>query len=76
LQADQLVRVRSYPIGVSAEPPKVDPEVAPIGPTEARKRLCERREATLLVGIIFVAPKEHANAPYAVTLLRARRERP
>jgi hypothetical protein len=50
---------------------------AAIGPTQARKRLRERREATLLVGIVFVAPAaEHADAPHAVALLPARRERP
>ena len=31
LQADQLLRERSYPIDVSASPPKVDPHVAAIG---------------------------------------------
>jgi hypothetical protein len=40
--------------------------------------LRERREATLLLGIVLVAPSyEHADAPnYAVALLRPRRERP
>src|SRR6516225_11175040 len=71
LQADQLLRERWYPVGVIAEPPKVHPEVAAIGPTQARKRLCKRREATLLVGLVFVAPKEHADPPRAVALLRA-----
>ena len=47
LQADQLLRERSYPVGVSAEPPKVHPHVAAIGPTQLRKRFCERGEARL-----------------------------
>ena len=34
LQADQLLRERSYPIGViPAHPPEVHPHVAAIGPT-------------------------------------------
>jgi hypothetical protein len=38
--------------------------------------LRERRDASLHHGIVFVARHEHADAPYAVALLRARRERP
>jgi hypothetical protein len=65
LQADQLLRKRSYPIGVTAVPPKVHPQVAAIGPTQARKRLRERRDESLRQGIVFVEPHEHADAPYA-----------
>src|SRR5262249_34695467 len=43
---------------------------------QVRKRLRDRREATLLLGIVFVAPHEHADAPHAAALLRARSERP
>src|SRR6516165_5608452 len=39
LQADQFLRERSYAIDVTTAPPKVDPHVAAIGPTQARKRL-------------------------------------
>jgi hypothetical protein len=67
---------RSYPIDVIAVPPKVNPHVAAIGPTQAGKRLSERRVATLLLGIVFVERHEHADAPYPLTLLRARRQRP
>jgi hypothetical protein len=38
--------------------------------------LRERREARLHERIVFVARQEHADAPYAAALLRARRERP
>ena len=44
LQADQLVRERSHPIGANAGRPKVHPYVVAIGPTQARERLSERRE--------------------------------
>jgi hypothetical protein len=54
LQADQLLRERSYPIGVIAGPAEVDPHVAAIGPTQARKRLSERGEASLRHGLVFV----------------------
>ena len=55
LQADQLLRECSYPIDVTAAPTKVHPHVAAIGPTDVRKRLCERRDPGLRHGIVFVA---------------------
>src|SRR5262249_22414941 len=58
LQADHLPRERSYPIDVTTAPTKVHPHVAAIGPTQVRKRLSERREPSLLRGIVFVAPEE------------------
>jgi hypothetical protein len=76
MQADQLLRERSYPIDVIAGPTKVDPRVAAIGSTQGRKRLSERGEGRLRRGIVFVIRIEHAHAPHAVALLRARRERP
>jgi hypothetical protein len=76
LQADQLPRERWYPIYVTAEPPKVHPHIAAIGPTQVRKGLNERRNVRLLHRIVFVAPHEHADAPHPRGLLRPRRERP
>src|SRR5262249_46145568 len=67
---------RSCAIDVTTAPTKVGPRLAAIGPTQARKRLTERRVATLLFRIIFVASHEHADAPHAVALLRPRRGRP
>src|SRR6516162_239818 len=46
LQADQLLGECLYPIGVTTGPTYVDPHVAAIGPTQIRKRLRERGEAT------------------------------
>jgi hypothetical protein len=71
LQADQLLRERSYPTGVIAVPTEVHPHVAAIGPAQVRKRLSERRYVR-----VFVAQREHADAPYAVALLRPRSKRP
>jgi hypothetical protein len=76
LQADQLLRERSYPIDVIAVPPQLNPHVAAIGPTQAPKRLSERGNGTLSQGIVFIARHEHADAPHSVGLLRPRRERP
>jgi hypothetical protein len=76
LQADQLLRELSYPIDVIARPADVDPHVAAIGPTQARKRLSERRDERLRHRIVFVVWHEHADAPHPVALLRPRRERP
>jgi hypothetical protein len=76
LVANQLLRQRSYPIDVNAAPTRVNPHVAVIGPAQVRKRLRERRVATLPLKIVFVSPHEHADAPHAVALLRPRRERP
>ena len=45
-------------------------------PTHTRKRLRERRDATLRLGIVFVARRKHADAPHPPALLRSRRERP
>src|SRR5215475_2640063 len=76
LQADQLLREPLYPNDVTAEPTKVHPHVAAIGPTQVRNRLRERRDDSLRQGIGFVERHEHADAPDPPVLLRARRERP
>jgi hypothetical protein len=76
LEANQLLRERSYPIDVSAGPTALDPYVAAIGPTQVRKRLRVRGDDSLPHGIVFVARHEHADAPHALALLRARCERP
>ena len=76
LQSDQLPRERSYPIDVTSRPTKVQSHVTAIDPTQVRKQLNERRDKRLQHGIVFDARNEHAYAPYAVALLRPRREGP
>ena len=71
-----LPRERPYLIGVSAPPMKVHTHVAAIGPTQVRKRLRERGEASLRLGIIFVVRHEHADASHPLARLRARCDRP
>src|SRR5262249_46791697 len=73
---DQLLREPSYPVVVSAGPPKVHPRVTAIDPTQVRKRFCERRDVSLRYGIIFVAPHVHPDPSHPPVLLRSRRERP
>src|SRR5262249_52154376 len=75
-QVDQLLRERSYLVDVTAGPTKVRPDVAAIGPTQFRKRLRERGDVSLRLGIAFVVRQEHADPPHAVALLRSRSERP
>src|SRR5262249_19644851 len=64
-----------YPIVVKP-PPKVNPHVAAIGPTQIRKRSRERRIARLPLRIVLVARHEHADAPNPLGLLRPRPHRP
>jgi len=66
LQADQLLCVRSYPIDVTAGPPKVHPHVAAIGPTQVLKRLRERGK---------VISENTATAPPALAAYDAHRAR-
>jgi hypothetical protein len=75
LQGDQLLRERPYPIAVAAAPTKVHPHVAAFGPAHVRKRMRERRDASLRRGIIFVKRHEHSDAPHALALLRPRHQR-
>src|SRR6516225_8779984 len=67
---------RWYPIGVTAGPTKVHAHVAAIDPTQARKRLSERREARLHLRIVFGVGQERPDPPHAVALLRPHRQRP
>ena len=69
LQANQFPRERVHPIDVIAVQPTVHPHVAAIDPTEASKRLNERRNESLPHRIVFVARHKHADAPHVVALL-------
>jgi hypothetical protein len=68
--------VFAYPLVITAAPTKVHPHVAAIGPTNARKRLNERRNESLPRGIVFIEQHEHTDAPDAAALLRPRHHRP
>jgi hypothetical protein len=75
LQANQLLRERSYPIDITTAPTKVNSHVAAIGPTQVRKRLSEPRHPSIK-GIVFVESHEHADPTHPAALLRARRDWP
>jgi len=50
--------------------------IAIFGPTQLMQQLHEHRETSLLVCRIGRTAHEHADLPYALALLRTRRERP
>jgi hypothetical protein len=76
LQANQLLRQRSRPIGVAASPPKVRPHIAPIRPTQVRKRSRQRIKLRLCHRIVLVERNEDTDPPYALRRLCPRQERP
>src|SRR5262249_2396938 len=55
---------------------EVDPRIAAIAPAQLLQGLLERREAGLTLRIVCGPAHEYADAPHALALLRARRERP
>jgi hypothetical protein len=57
-------------------PAGIDPQVAALAPSQLAERLCERGVPGLPLGIVRGDIREHANAPRAFGLLRARGERP
>src|SRR5262249_21507078 len=63
-------------LGVARAPADVNADITAIGPARLRQRLCERQEAGLSCRIVCSHVHEHADAPHAVALLRAYRERP
>jgi hypothetical protein len=76
LQADQLLRERSYPIDVTSAPTKVHPKVASFRPAETAQALCQSHDAGLRLRIILGEARQHAKPPYPLARLRARRQRP
>ena len=76
-ERDQFRRVSANVVGIGRGPADVDPHVAadrssPI----AASALQERCDAGLKFRIVRGCGQEHADAPHALGLLRARRERP
>ena len=64
------------PFGVVATPSIVDPHVVADSPAQLLQPLMESCEARLSFSIIGDGIHEHADAPHALALLRARRQRP
>src|SRR5262245_45182022 len=74
-ERDQFGRVPADAIVIDA-PARVDLQVAAFVPAELAQRLLECREASYGIWIVIHRTDEHADPPYPVRLLRARRERP
>src|SRR5215471_15896430 len=75
-RAHQLFCQRMRAINVARGPVIVRLDVASCRPTQALQRLAERRNARLCLRIALGKAHQHADAPHALALLRARRERP
>src|SRR5215475_6948725 len=66
-----------HQLGISgSRPTPVNADVAILRPTELLKSLPKRRVAVLSFPVVLGKRLEHADAPHAVGLLRARRVRP
>src|SRR5262245_13328403 len=61
--------------GVSSTPSIIDTDAVAVVPAQLLQRLAESLEIVLLLNI-FGERIEHADAPHALTLLRARHKRP
>src|SRR4051794_28650822 len=72
----QFRRVSANLGRIGSGPARVDPYVAADGPAQQRQRLQERRDPGLKLRIVRNCVQEYADAPHALALLRARRERP
>src|SRR5262249_15105006 len=75
-EGDQLRRVSAKEVGIARSPTIVNPYIAPDHPARLLQPLVKRCEASQRFGIVCGEVHEHADAPYALALLRARRERP
>src|SRR6516162_2731306 len=75
-ERNQFRGVSASFLGVAFGPAHVDANVASNDPPGLRQRLLERPEPSLKVCIICGGREKHADTPYALSLLRLRRERP
>src|SRR5215475_6859083 len=75
-ERDQLRSIFCAQVGIILAPAGVDPYIAANTPARFLQALLERRKSILPFWIVRSPVHEHANAPHALALLRARRERP
>ena len=75
-ERNQFCRVLVQAGAVVSAPTVIDPQVAADGPTRLLQSLQECRDVGLRLGLVRAREHEHTDAPYALGLLRARRERP
>src|SRR5262249_49094185 len=72
---DQFLRVSANPRRIAATPSDFKLHIVIFGPTQLMQQLHKHRETSLSV-CRFGRTHEHADLPYALALLRARKERP
>jgi len=75
-ECDQLRRVSTSTLGIAGAPALVDPHVAAVGPAQLLQALQERCQTYLSFRTVCGHAHEHADAPHALALLRARGKRP
>src|SRR5262249_32557710 len=75
-QRDQFRREFANAISIASAPAVVDLHIPADGPAQLLQPLMESRESRLTFRIIGGIIHEHADAPHALALLRARRKRP
>src|SRR6266436_1866131 len=71
-----IVLVACRKAAITGSKPIVDPNIAPLDPSQVPQSLLQGLYARLCFRIIFADPQEQADAPHPIELLRARRERP
>src|SRR5262249_30060585 len=75
-ECDQFRRIYATAVGIESTPTVVDPHVATDGPAQLLQTLRECGDAGRCFRIVRGQVQKHADAPYALALLRARRQRP
>src|SRR5262245_63170170 len=75
-ECGQLCSVFAYLSGTATSPTGINPHVLTNAPTRLLQSLQECPDPGLKIRIVRGCIKEHANAPNALALLRARSERP
>jgi hypothetical protein len=75
-ERDQFRRVSADIVSFASSPAGVDAHVAADSSAQQSQPLQERPDAGLCFRIVRGEWQEHADAPHALALLRARRERP
>jgi hypothetical protein len=75
-RADQFRRRDFYALAFARAPAIVDPQVAAVDPAEPLQRSDKCRDAGLTLAVGLREVNQHADAPHALVLLCAHRERP
>src|SRR5262249_13774350 len=72
----QLARIFMHARDIAAGPAPLDLQVPSLSPSQFRKSLPKCNNARLRHRVVLADTHEHTEAPHALCLLRARRERP